>query len=153
MLLPSIRLKHESGNLYKSKITTSAQAFDYASKLLDIEVIGLIEEFAVLYLNRGNKTIGWFSASKGSMVGTTIDIRLIVKVALDIGALGMILIHNHPSGNKFPSNNDLEITNKIKIAAGYFDINVIDHLIISGELDEDTSLPKEYYSFADSGSL
>ena len=82
--------------------------------------------------------------SSGGISGTVIDVRLLLKPALDLLASGIILVHNHPSGNLQPSHQDIEITHKIKNAAQYFDIQVIDHLIIT---------ETQYKSFADEGIL
>ena len=104
----------------------------------------LHEEFWVLFLNRANRIISKQQISTGGMSGTVADPRMIFKAALDQKALSIILCHNHPSGNLKPSKADEEITEKIKQAAGYFDIKVLDHIIVSDE---------GYYSFADEGLI
>jgi DNA repair protein RadC len=102
------------------------------------------EVFAVLFLNQANKVKNFKIISRGGIVGTVADPRLILKQALDEGATSIVLSHNHPSGNLFPSLADKELTQKIKIAASYFDIKVVDHIIVSDE---------GYYSFADRGEM
>lgn len=102
------------------------------------------EEFWILYLNRANKIMSVEKISKGGITGTVADPRLIFGRALDIKACGVILVHNHPSGSTRPSNQDLELTKKLKSAGQLLDIQVMDHLIVT----EDT-----YYSFADEGLL
>ncbi len=102
------------------------------------------EEFWVLYLNNANHVQESFQLSKGGLTGTLVDVRLILKRALELGAVGLILAHNHPSGNLRPSKADLQITRKTKKAAGFMDIRLLDHLIVHGP---------EYYSFADEGQL
>jgi DNA repair protein RadC len=82
--------------------------------------------------------------SKGGLTGTLVDVRLILKKALELGAVGLILAHNHPSGNLRPSKADLQITRKAKKAAALMDIRLLDHLIVHGS---------EYYSFADEQQL
>ena len=78
--------------------------------------------------------------SKGGITGTLVDVRLALKTAIQVGAVGLILAHNHPSGNLSPSRADVEITKKVKKASETMDIRVLDHIILSGG---------EYYSFAD----
>ncbi|MBE6318576.1 MAG: DNA repair protein RadC [Bacteroidales bacterium] len=102
------------------------------------------EEFWVLYLSRSNRVIFEECMSKGGVSGTVTDIRLILKRAIELLASGIILVHNHPSGNLRPSPDDDRITNKAKEAAKLLDINVLDHLIIT---------PTDYFSYSDNGRL
>jgi DNA repair protein RadC len=102
------------------------------------------EVFAVVFLNRANKINHFEIVSEGGMTGTVADPRIILKKALDNDAVSLILCHNHPSGSLKPSRADEELTHKIKEAAKYFDIKVLDHLIVSDD---------GYYSFADEGIL
>ncbi len=127
--------------LEKTKISTSKEAFRIFQPMLgDLPH----EEFWILLLNRSNRVIDKICISKGGITGTVIDTRLILKQALDRLTSGIILCHNHPSGNLEPSDADKKITEKIKKAALYMDINLIDHIII-GE--------NNYFSFADSGII
>ena len=102
------------------------------------------EVFAVLFLNRSNKINHFQIISEGGITGTVADPRIILKKALEEDAVSLILCHNHPSGSLKPSKADEELTFKIKEAAKYFDIKVLDHLIVSDD---------GYYSFADEGIL
>lgn len=102
------------------------------------------EEFWVIYLNNSNQVVHKTQISKGGITGTVVDVRIILKIALEYHALSFILCHNHPSGKLYPSDADLEITNKIKIAAKQLDILLVDHMIVC-ELG--------YYSFAEDGKL
>jgi DNA repair protein RadC len=102
------------------------------------------EVFAVLFLNRANKINHFQIISEGGITGTVADPRVILKKALEEDAVSLILCHNHPSGSLKPSRADEELTRKIKEAATYFDIKVLDHLIVSDD---------GYYSFADEGIL
>jgi DNA repair protein RadC len=102
------------------------------------------ELFAVIFLNQANKVNHFEIMSQGGITGTVADPRLILKKALEKNAVSLILCHNHPSGNIKPSRADEELTHKIKEAAKFFDIKVLDHLIVSEE---------GYYSFADEGIL
>ena len=78
------------------------------------------------------------------MTGTLVDVRLVLKLALERGAVSLILAHNHPSGGLRPSQADKDITTKLKVAAASLDIKVLDHLIIT---------ENSYFSFADEGLL
>ena len=102
------------------------------------------EVFVVVYLNRANKIKHTEIISRGGITGTVADPRIILKKAIESGATSIVLSHNHPSGNTRPSKADEEITHKIKQAATYFDIKVLDHIIVSDE---------GYFSFADEGLI
>jgi len=98
------------------------------------------EEFWIIYLNNSNKVIQKHLLSKGGITGTLVDVRLVLKNALEVGAVGLVLAHNHPSGTLKPSEADKQITHKLKTAAQSLDIKVLDHLIIT---------EREFFSFAD----
>lgn len=102
------------------------------------------EVFTVLYLNKANKVNGYETISEGGITGTVADPRIILKKALEHNATQIILCHNHPSGSLKPSRQDEEMTQRIKVAANYLDIKILDHIIVSDE---------GYYSFADEGIL
>jgi DNA repair protein RadC len=104
----------------------------------------LHEEFWILFLNRSNKVISRMKLSQGGISGTVTDVRLVMKKAIEYLASGIVVCHNHPSGNLNPSESDSKITQKIKEAGNLLDIQLLDHLIISD---------KEYYSFADNGLI
>jgi DNA repair protein RadC len=129
------------GVIEQKKIGGSQDAFNYFQpKLGDLPH----EEFRILLLNRANIIIEEVIISKGGTTGTIMDVKLIMKNAINKLAQGIIIVHNHPSGNKNPSQADIVITTKIKEAAKLFDINLLDHIIIADN---------EYYSFADSGIM
>jgi len=123
--------------LEKNKITSSSSVFELMQP-----VIGELqhEEFWIIYVNNSNKVIQKNQLSKGGITGTLVDVRLVLKNALEVGATGLILAHNHPSGTLKPSEADKQITQKLKAAAQSLDIKVLDHLIIT---------EKAYFSFAD----
>lgn len=111
----------------KPKITSSAQAYALLKpKLHDLPH----EEFWVIYLNRSNQAIKTDCISRGGVSGTVVDIRLILKPAIECLASGLILAHNHPSGNLRPSQEDLLLTRRVKEAAKVMDILLQDHLIL-----------------------
>lgn len=125
----------------KAVITSSSDVAGYLQNLLrDYRH----EVFAVLFLNRSNKINHFQVISEGGITGTVADPRIILKKALEEDAVSLILCHNHPSGSLKPSKADEELTYKIREAARYFDIKVLDHLIVSDD---------GYYSFADEGIL
>jgi len=125
----------------KKKITSSNDVAElFKTELGDLPY----EEFWILLMNRANKIISRQKISRGGITGTIIDIRIILKLALDKLATSLILCHNHPSGNLLPSDADTEITRKLKEAGKLMDISVLDHVIVS-----DSS----YYSFADEGLI
>ena len=121
------------------KITSSKIAFEIMRP-----IIGELphEEFWVLFLNNSNKVISKIQLSKGGISGTIVDARLIFRLALENRATGLILCHNHPSGNLLPSEADKEITRRIKAAGEILDVKILDHLIIT---------ETKYYSFVDEG--
>ena len=102
------------------------------------------EVFAALFLNRANKVNHFEILSEGGITGTVADPRIILRRALEMNACGIVLCHNHPSGSLRPSSADEDITAKIQGAARFFDIKVIDHIIVSNE---------GFYSFADEGLI
>ncbi|CAN5187639.1 DNA repair protein RadC [soil metagenome] len=102
------------------------------------------EVFVVVFLNRANKINHYEVISEGGITGTVADPRIILKKALEHDAVNIILCHNHPSGSTKPSRQDTDLTHKIKEAAAYLDIKIMDHIIVSSD---------GYYSFADEGIL
>ncbi len=135
------RRRKEAEVFNTKKITGSKDAADFFMPLLgDLNH----EEFWIMLLDRGNKIKDHFMISQGGITGTVIDVRLILKRALDNGAVSMILCHNHPSGTMRASDADLKITKKIKQAAQVMDISLLDHIIVG---------QNSYYSFADEGIL
>ena len=125
------------------KIASSFQSQQYARNFYqdDLEIY---ESFWVIFLARNNTVKGFVRLSQGGLTGTVVDPRLLAKYALESLACGVILVHNHPSGNTRPSEADLDITRKIKSTLNLFDCNVLDHIILGGD---------NYYSFADEGII
>lgn len=123
--------------LEKKKISSSASVFELMQP-----IIGELphEEFWIIYTNNSNKVIQKQLLSKGGITGTLVDVRLVLKNALELSATGLILAHNHPSGALNPSEADKQITQKLKTAAQSLDIKVLDHVIVT---------EKAYFSFAD----
>ncbi len=128
----------------RPKITSSVDAYEILQKIWNRDKIELVEEFKVLLLNRSNKVLGVLDASSGGITGTVADPRIILTAAIKANAVGIVLSHNHPSGSVKPSRADEELTVKIREAARFLDMTVLDHIIITSE---------GYYSFADEGLL
>ena len=140
----ALELGRRSGGealVQKQKITSSQSVFHIMQPLL-----GELphEEFWIIYLNNSNKIIQKNQLSKGGITGTLVDVRLVLKNALEVGATGLILVHNHPSGTLKPSEADKQLTRKLKLAGESLDIKVLDHVIIT---------EKAYFSFADEAIL
>lgn len=135
------RRRQASSALEKQMITSSDEIARYLRpRLKDYRH----EVFAVLFLNRANKINHFQIISEGGITGTVADPRIILKKALEEDAVSIVLCHNHPSGSLKPSRADEELTQKIKEAARFFDMTVLDHIIVSED---------GYYSFADEGLL
>ncbi|MGI6574117.1 MAG: RadC family protein [Fermentimonas sp.] len=125
----------------RKKIVTSMDAYEQFLPLLgDLNH----EETWALLTDRSNQVISTLQVSRGGIAGTVVDIRLILREALTRYATGIFLGHNHPSGNLAPSPQDISITKKLKEAALYMDIVLLDHIIVGGDA---------YFSFADEGVL
>ena len=127
--------------LEQKRITSSHSVFEIMNP-----IIGELghEEFWIIYLNNSNKVIEQFQISKGGITGTLVDVRITLKKALELGAVSIILAHNHPSGSLKASEADKQLTRKLKTAAESLDIKVLDHIIVT---------EKSYLSFADEGML
>jgi len=135
------RRRKDSEVAERSKISSSKAAYDFMyESLVDLSH----EEFWVIYLNRANIVIRKERTTSGGITGTIVDGRLIFKIAVECLACGIILVHNHPSGSKDPSQADKQLTNKLREAGKLLDVPVLDHLIFT-----DTG----YFSFADEGLL
>ncbi|MCH2490596.1 MAG: DNA repair protein RadC [Flavobacteriales bacterium] len=135
------RRRRSEQALERKKITSSTSVFELMQPVLgDLPH----EEFWIIYLNNSNKILQRSQLSKGGITGTLVDIRLAFKIALQLGAVAVILVHNHPSGTLRPSTADKELTAKIQRAGASLDIKVLDHLIVT---------ENAYFSFADESLL
>ncbi len=126
-----IKVSYSTHNTSKVKVNSVLKAYQLLLSSWDINIIELQEEFKILLLNRANEALGIYPLSKGGITGTVVDSRLIFAVALKCNATGILLCHNHPSGNLKPSDADITLTRSIKKCADFLDINLIDHLIIT----------------------
>ena len=138
--------------IYKSKvkpserpqIRSSKDCYEILKQTWDEDKIEFVEQFKVMLLNKANRVLGIYEMSTGGVAGTIADTRLVFIAALKANACGVILSHNHPSGNLIPSRADEELTRKMKQAGLLIEIPVLDHIIMTSE---------SYFSFADQGLL
>ncbi|RAW01091.1 JAB domain-containing protein [Pseudochryseolinea flava] len=128
----------------RPKISGSRDAKNVLMNSWDLSRIELLEQFKVLFTNRANQVLGILELSTGGMYATVVDPKLVFVAALKAGASGIILSHNHPSGNVMPSQADIDLTKKIKDGAKLLEIQLLDHIIITNE---------KYYSFGDEGLI
>jgi DNA repair protein RadC len=139
-----IKVSYQPNNQNKPVMKCSNDAYLVFKGFFSGDTISLQEQFAVMYLNRGNRVVGVYKLAKGSMTRVVRDIRLVLAVALKTAATGIMLCHNHPSESITPSVEDTTLTTQIKEAAKLMNITLLDHLIITRD---------KYYSFADDGLL
>ncbi len=140
----SISYKNVIPTSQRIKITGSASAFEILRQHWDDNTIELREQFKILLLNRAHKVLGISEISSGGISGTVVDPKLIFATALKANSSGIILAHNHPSGNLKPSHVDLQLTKKLVESGKFLELPIVDHIIltISG-----------YFSFGDEGLI
>jgi DNA repair protein RadC len=129
----------------RPKVSSSNDAYQILLDFWNKDTIELREEFKLLTLNRASRVLGIITISQGGVNGTVTDAKLIFQMAIRTNASGIILAHNHPSGQLVPSEADKAITQKIKEGGKLLDINLLDHLILAPHCG--------YYSFADEGII
>ncbi|MES1223019.1 MAG: JAB domain-containing protein, partial [Bacteroidota bacterium] len=147
MIIPSFFAVTEIELVYRSKqdardrpiVGRSRNAYDLFLASWDMNKIELVEQFKILLMNNRRACLGISLVSTGGITGCMADPRLVFAIALKAAATSLILAHNHPSGNLKPSQGDIAMTEKLKIAGKFLDIMVEDHLIVT---------PTKYYSFA-----
>lgn len=144
MEISEIRVSYSNNKKDRLKITNSKQSYDILMACWNKATLELQEEFKVLLLNRSNQVLGIYPLSKGGTASTVVDAKLVFSVALKCNASSIIIAHNHPSGNLNPSEADKSITEKLKKAGKYLEINLLDHLIITKD---------DFFSFNDNGLL
>jgi DNA repair protein RadC len=129
----------------RPKITNSAQSHEVLRAAFDLDKIEHVEMFYILLLNRNNKVLGVKKISEGGTCSTICDPKIIFQTALKANASGIILSHNHPSGNMTASNEDRSMTKRLCEGARLLDIQILDHIILSPE--------NTYLSFSDEGLM
>lgn len=128
----------------RPKVTCSKDADNIFRSTWDVNRIELLEQFKIMLMDRRNACIGISNISTGGIAGCVADPKIIFATALKARASGIIMAHNHPSGNLTPSQADIDLTRKMKEAGKFLEIGVMDHLIMTSE---------SYRSFADEGLM
>ncbi len=141
--IAEIELVYKPSISNKPIISSPLDAYNVFMDFYPKETLQLQEHFLVAYVNRFNRVLGVLHLSSGGITGTVADVRLIFGTALKCAASGIIISHNHPSGNLKASHRDKEITQKIRDAGNMLDIKLLDHIIVGDE--------NKYLSFADEG--
>ena len=139
-----IEVSYRPEKIVEFSISDSRKSFELMLKSWEQNRIQMQEEVKLILLNRSNKVLGVYSLAMGGINGCVVDVRIILAVALKTLATGIILVHNHPSGNLKPSREDLKITEQLKSSCDLIGISLLDHLIITKD---------DYFSFADDGLL
>ena len=128
----------------RPKISSSKDAYDVLRNNWDDSRIEFIEQFKVMLLNRAHKVLGIFDVSTGGVSGTVADPKIIFASAIKANASGIIVAHNHPSGNLSASQADIDLTKRLKEGGKVLEVQLLDHLILTTE---------GYFSFADEGMI
>lgn len=144
MKVSEIKISYMNEVDEKIKVMESSEVYQVLKANWDLDTIELQEEFKILLLNQGNQVLGIKSMFKGGINTCSIDVRLIMGMALKANASALVITHNHPSGNLNASESDKRITSKIKECCELFDIRLLDHIIMA---------KNSYLSFADEGIL
>jgi DNA repair protein RadC len=142
-LIGEVELNYKPKKKATVKVNQSKDAADFLKSVWSNQM-EYREEFMILMLSRANKIQGWVKISAGGTTGTVADPKMIFQAALLANAAAIILCHNHPSGNRTPSENDRQITKQAVAAGKLLDIHVVDHLILTDD---------NYFSFADEGLI
>ena len=142
--IAEIKISYSSNKLSNEKIKSSSQAHKLFLGTWNSKTMEFQEECKIILLNRANEPLGIYNLSKGGSSGTVVDSKIIFSVALKCHASGIIIAHNHPSGNKNPSGEDINITKNLIKAGKLLDVIILDHIILTND---------EYFSFADNGMM
>jgi len=140
---PEFKLRKIKTDFPKVQIKSSQEAADFIRRFYEDDM-DIYESSFLLLLNRANNTIGYAKIGQGSIDGVHIDARLVASYAVNSLASGVIIAHNHPSGNTSPSDSDKTVTSSIKNGLSYLNIKLLDHLILTD---------RSYLSFSDEGIL
>ncbi|CAA0204902.1 JAB domain-containing protein [Tenacibaculum maritimum] len=144
MNIAEVKVSYTTNNTEKLRVTDSKTSYNVLLACWNKNTIELQEEFKVLLLNRNNQILGIYPLSKGGTASSIVDVKLLFSVALKCNTHGIILAHNHPSGNLTPSEADKRLTKKIVEASKVLDVAILDHIILS---------KNNYYSFSDNNIL
>lgn len=142
MEVAEIKVSYSTNKPDKIKLSSCVDTYQFILSQWNLDIIEFQEESKIILVNRANLVLGVYELSKGGISGTVVDIRIILIVALKCNASGIILVHNHPSGNMNPSEADRKITRRLKEACDLLEISLLDHFIISRT---------DFFSFAQEG--
>lgn len=141
--ISEVSLKFTKSDFKRVRVSSSKDATTVIRQFYHDD-INIYESFFILLMNRSNNTIGYAKISQGGTAGTVVDLKIIAKIAVDGLASSVILAHNHPSGNKVPSNADITLTKNAVNGLKFLDISVLDHIILTDS---------DFYSLADNGLI
>lgn len=141
---PQLKIKVSATKGEEVIIKNSNDVINMLRSIFNADTILWTEEFIMVCLNRANKVIGYYKVGIGGFAGVSVDVKVIMTIALSSAATQLIVAHNHPSGNLRPSDADNEMTKKIKLACNIMDIGLMDHIILT---------ENSYYSYCDEGLL
>lgn len=144
MELTEILTSYKNKNQDAVKVSSSVEVYNFILNHWDDDTLDIQENVKMLLLNSSNTILGVYDVSRGGINSTVIDLRLVLSVALKCLASSIILVHNHPSENINPSEQDREFTKKIKSACKFLEIQLFEHIIITRY---------DYFSFADNGYI
>jgi DNA repair protein RadC len=130
---PIVKIRVSRGKTYdpNKKVLKVEDAEKYFREYMNKNKIEGQEQFLVMYLGRGNQVLGIYPHSLGAMTATIVEIKMLVDVGVQLLAEAVITAHNHPSGNLNPSDQDKNLASRLKLAFSYFDIALIDNLILT----------------------
>lgn len=137
------KLKATKQDFTREKINNSEDAQRFARKFYSYD-INIFESSFIILINSANTAIGYAKISQGGVCSTIVDIRIIAKYAIESLCTAVIFVHNHPSGNTKPSQQDINFTSRIKSALQIFDIKLLDSIIITDD---------SFYSLNDNGDM
>lgn len=143
-IVNEIKLSYSRKGNCERSISSSRDAVDIFRAHFDADQMDYRESFFALYLDQANKVLGIKKISECGISSTLVDVRIIMQAALLCNASGIIVSHNHPSGNLKPSSADIQMTAKIKDAAKILDIALLDHVVLTSD---------SHFSFADDGMI
>lgn len=141
---PQIKVKVSVTKGDKVTITSPEKMVEVMRSIFNADTILWTEEVIMVCLNRANDVVGYYRVSSGGFSGSVLDPRVVMTIALQNASSSIILAHNHPSGNLKPSEGDRAVTEKIRKACEFFDMKLLDHLIITDE---------SYFAFSENGLL
>lgn len=136
-------IKAEKKEFAIAKITNSIDASEYARKFYFDDIL-IYESAFIMLMNRANNIVGYAKISQGGVSGTVVDVKIVAKYAIDTLASGVILLHNHPSGNKAPSTQDIQMASRLRKALELIDVKLLDSIILTED---------DFYSLSDNGNL